>query len=71
MYNTLRTLLLPPTIGEGRYVGSNPGVVVLWQATNHFTLQVAISRFLAGDFLERTFVRNGFRFWSLGATYRF
>ena len=71
MYNTLRRVLLPPAVGEGRYVGSNPGVVVVWQATAHLRVQGAVTRFLAGGFLERTFVRNGFGFFSLAATYRF
>jgi hypothetical protein len=71
IYSTDLRLLVPPSAGEGRYVGSNPGVVPVWQVTRHITLQGAITRFLSGRFLERTFVANGFGFYSFSFVYRF
>jgi hypothetical protein len=46
-------------------------VFVNWQATRHWQIQGAITRFLAGAFLEQTFVASGFGFYSTTATYRF
>jgi hypothetical protein len=54
-----------------RHVGTNPGVIVSWQATRHFNLTGAITRFMAGEFLSDTFARNGFGFYSIAGTYRF
>jgi hypothetical protein len=34
-------------------------------------MQGAITRFLSGGFLERTFVANGFGFYSFSVVYRF
>ena len=45
-------------------MGTNPGVLVVWQATRHLQLQGVITRFLSGGFLERTFVADGFGFYS-------
>jgi Alginate export len=71
IYNTNLMLLIRPTGGQGRYIGSNPGIIPLWQVTRHITIQGAITRFFAGGFLERTFVANGFGFYSISVTYRF
>ena len=71
VYATDLRLLLRPDAGRGTYVGTNPGVVVIWQATRHCQLQAAITRFLPGTFLETTFVASGFRFYSASAVYRF
>jgi Alginate export len=71
VYATDLRLLLRPDAGRGRYVGTNPGVLIVWQATPHFQLQGAITRFLPGAFLENTFVSSGFRFYSASAVYRF
>jgi hypothetical protein len=71
IYNTNLMPLVPPTVGQGRYIGSNPGIVPVWQVTRHITIQGAITRFFSGGFLERTFVANGFGFYSLSLTYRF
>ena len=71
IYSTDLRLLVPPSAGEGRYVGSNPGIAPIWQVTRHITVQGAITRFLSGGFLERTFVANGFGFYSLSVIYRF
>jgi len=64
-------LLFRPDAGEGRYVGTNPGVLVDWQATRHCQLQAAITRFLPGAFVKNTFVSPGFGFYSASAVYRF
>jgi hypothetical protein len=71
VYSTDLRLLIRPSAGEGHYVGSNPGIVPLWQITRHIRVQGAITRFLSGDFLKRTFVANGFGFYSFSFTYRF
>jgi hypothetical protein len=71
VYNTNQGLILPPGVGQGKYVGTNPGIIAVWQATTHLQFQGAITRFLSGSFLERTFVANGFGFYSATALYRF
>jgi Alginate export len=71
IYNTNLMLLIRPGVGQGRYVGSNPGIVPIWRVTRHITIQGAVTRFLSGGFLERTFVANGFGFYSLSVIYRF
>jgi hypothetical protein len=65
------TLLLPPMGKPERYVGTNPGVAVIWQANRHINVTGVITRFLSGPFLKDTFVENGFGFYSLSFTYRF
>jgi hypothetical protein len=67
---SLRPLVLP-TVGNGRYVGTNPGVLIVWQATRHCQLQGALTRFLPGGFLKNTFIAPGFGFYSASAVYRF
>ncbi len=71
LYATDQRVLLLPSVGAGKYVGTNPGIVAIWHATAHLQFQGAISRFLAGRFLEKTFVANGFGFYSITALYRF
>ena len=71
IYGTNLSLLIPPGAGQGHYVGSNPGIAPVWQVTRHIMLQGAITRFLAGGFLERTFVAKGFGFYSFSLLYRF
>jgi alginate export protein len=71
VYGTNLSPLIPPGAGEGRYVGTNPGIVPIWQMTRHIMLQGAITRFLSGGFLQRTFVANGFGFYSFSFVYRF
>jgi len=71
VYSIDLRLLLSPAGKADRYVGTNPGVVVAWQATRHINLSGVISRFLSGPFLKGTFVENGFGFYSLAFTYRF
>jgi Alginate export len=71
IYSTDLRLLIRPGAGQGRYVGSNPGIVPVWQVTRHIMMQGAITRFLSGGFLERTFVANGFGFYSISVVYRF
>lgn len=71
VYGTDLRLLIPPAAGNGKYVGTNPGVLVVWQATRHCQLQGVVTRFLAGRFLEDTFVSSGFGFYSGSVIYRF
>jgi Alginate export len=71
VYGTDLRPLIRPEAGDGRYVGTNPGIVVVWQATRHLQMQGAVTRFLAGGFLENTFVSTGFGFYSASAVYRF
>lgn len=71
VYSTDQRLLLPPGVGAGRYVGTNPAVVAVYQATRHLQFQGVVTRFLPGGFVERTFVAKGFGFYSLTALYRF
>ncbi len=70
VYSTDLRLLLPANVGGGKYVGTNPGFLAIWQATGHLMLQGAITRFLSGAFLENTFVANGFGFYSVSVLYR-
>ena len=71
IYATDLRVLVPPQAGEGKYVGTNPGVAVVWDATRHLQVQGAITRFLPGRFLDATFVSDGFGFYSITARYRF
>ena len=71
VYGTDLRLLLPPQVGTGRYVGTNPGALVVWQATRHLQLQGVITRFLSGGFLDDTFISEGFGFYSFTTRYRF
>jgi hypothetical protein len=71
VYSTDLRVLIPPGAGTGKYVGTNPAVLVVWQTTRHIQLQGVITRFLSGGFLERTFVSNGFGFYSVTLRYRF
>jgi hypothetical protein len=71
VYGTDLRVLIPPGVLRGRYVGTNPGVVVVWQATPHWQFQGAITRFLSGSALDGTFVSSGFGFYSASSVYRF
>jgi len=71
VYATDLRLLIPPAAGTGKYVGTNPGIFVIWQVTPHCQLQGVITRFISGHFLEETFVSAGFGFYSVSAVYRF
>lgn len=71
VYSTDQRLLIPPTAGQGKYVGTNPGILVVWQVTRHLQAQGAITRFLSGGFLDNTFVEPGFAFYSASGVYRF
>ena len=71
VYNiSLQPLIVIPG-SRAKYVGSNPGVVAIWPATRHLTLTGVISRLLPGEYLEQSFVRHGFGFYSGSITYRF
>jgi len=71
VYATDLRLLVPPTIGQGKYVGTNPSVLAVWQPTRHVQLQGVITRFISGSFLEDSFVSSGFGFYSGTVVYRF
>jgi hypothetical protein len=71
VYATDLRLLLRPETGEGRYVGTNPGILVVWQATRHLQVQGVVTRFVAGRFLDDTFLESGFGFYSGTMLYRF
>jgi hypothetical protein len=71
VYGTDLRLLIRPDAGTGKYVGTNPGVLVVWQATRHTQLQGVITRFLPGGFLDDTFISSGFGFYSASMVYRF
>ena len=71
VYATDQRLLVRPAAGSGKYVGTNPGVLIVWQSTTHLQFQGAITRFLAGGFLANTFVAPGFGFYSASGVYRF
>jgi hypothetical protein len=71
VYGTDLRMLVAPAAGEGKYVGTNPGVLVVWQATRHCQLQAVATRFLSGRFLQDSFVSSGFGFYSVSAVYRF
>jgi hypothetical protein len=71
VYNTSQRVLIGPNAGVGRYVGTNPGIAPFWRATRHITVSGAITRFFSGPFLQKTFVVNGFGFYSASFVYRF
>jgi hypothetical protein len=71
VYATDLRVLARPDAGNAKYVGTNPGVLIVWQATRHIQLQGVITRFLSGGFLDQTFVSGGFGFYSFTARYRF
>jgi hypothetical protein len=71
LYNTDLRVLLLPEAGQGKYVGTNPGFIAVWQLTNHLQFQGALTRMFPGQFLKATFVANGFGFYSATAQYRF
>jgi hypothetical protein len=71
VYATDLRLLVRPEAGSERYVGTNPGVMAIWQATAHWQLQGVATRFVPGGFLKSTFVAAGFGFYSASFIYRF
>ena len=71
VYATDLRLLFPATLSPRKYVGSNPGVLMVWGVTRHVQLQAVITRFIPGEFLQNTFVSSGFGFFSGSVVYRF
>jgi hypothetical protein len=71
VYATDLRVLFGPGAGEGKYIGTNPAVFMVWQATRHLQLQGVITRFLSGRFLDSTFIANDFGFYSFTTRYRF
>jgi hypothetical protein len=43
-------VLIRPEVGSGRYVGNNPGIIVVWQAARHLKIQGIISDSCPADF---------------------
>ena len=71
LYSPDQRVLLSAGAGQGKYVGTNPGISAAWQITNHLQFQGAVTRMIPGRFLEDTFVANGLSFYSATALYRF
>jgi hypothetical protein len=71
VYSTDLRVLIGPGVARAKYIGTNPGVVVTWQATRHLQMLGVVTRFLSGGFLDETFVANGFGFYSFTTRYRF
>lgn len=71
VYGIDQSVLLKASVGQGKYVGTNPGFLVVWQATRHLMFQGVITRFLSGKFLDQTPFAPGIGFYSASAQYRF
>lgn len=71
VYATDLRLLVRPDVSTRRYVGTNPGVLAVWQVTPHGQLTGVVTRFLSGPVLKPTFVSSGFGFYSGSFVYRF
>ncbi|NWG75446.1 MAG: alginate export family protein [Rubrivivax sp.] len=71
LYSPDQRVLVPSGAGQGKYVGTNPGIIAVWQITSHLQFQGAVTRLFPGRFLEKTFVANGNSFYSATALYRF
>jgi len=71
VYNIELRPLINIASSRARFVGANPGVVVVWPATRHLNLTGVITRFLPGGYVEQSFVAHGFGFYSTSVTYRF
>jgi hypothetical protein len=71
IYNIALRPLPVPAANPGRYVGSNPAFVAVWNTTTHLSLTGVITRFLPGGFTTGTFIEHGFGFYSASFTYRF
>jgi hypothetical protein len=71
VYATDLRPIIGPGAGHGTYIGTNPGMLAVWQATRHWQLQGVVTRFLPGGFLRETFVGAGFGFYSGSVIYRF
>ncbi len=71
IYSIDLRVLLDGQHTKASYVGTNPGIVVSWQPFQHVNVSGVVTRFVPGAFLTRTFVENGFSFYSAAVTYRF
>ena len=71
VYSIDQRLILPGQSNLYRHVGTNPGVIVSWQAQRHINFTGVITRFTSGKFLSDTPFKNGFGFYSIAGTYRF
>lgn len=71
VYGTTLEVILRAASGQGKYVGTNPGLLAVWQATRHLTFQGVITRFIPGKFLAQTRFATGIGFYSASIQYRF
>jgi hypothetical protein len=71
LYNVNLQLLVRPTAGTGRYVGSSFNIFTVWQATRHVQITGAVMRMQSGGFLEKTIAGKGLGLYSISTIYRF
>jgi hypothetical protein len=71
LYNVDLRVMIRPTAGTGRYVGSSFNIFVLWQATRHLQITGAVLRLNSGEFLEKTIAGKGIGLYSISTVYRF
>jgi hypothetical protein len=71
LYNVDLRLLIRPTAGTDRFVGSSFNIFVLWQATRHLQITGAVLRMESGGFLEKTIAGKGVGLYSISTVYRF
>jgi hypothetical protein len=71
LYNVDLRLMIGPTAGTDRYVGSSFNIFVMWQATRHLQVTGAVLRLESGPFLEKTIAGKGIGLYSISTVYRF
>jgi len=71
LYNVNLQLLVRPTAGTGRYVGSSFNIFTVWQVTRHVQITGAVMRLQSGGFLEKTIAGKGLGLYSISTIYRF
>jgi hypothetical protein len=71
LYNVNQQLLVRPTAGTGRYVGSSFNIFTVWQVTRHVQITGAVMRMQSGGFLEKTIAGKGLGLYSISTVYRF
>ena len=71
LYNVDLRVMIRPTAGTGRYVGSSFNIFTMWQATRHLQITGAVMRMQSGPFLEKTIAGKGLGLYSISTIYRF
>jgi hypothetical protein len=71
LYNVDLRVMIRPTAGTDRFVGSSFNIFVLWQAARHLQITGAVLRMESGAFLEKTIAGKGVGLYSISAVYRF